>query len=166
MSYDEKTVNPFPPAIPRGARVLILGSFPSKKSREAGFYYGHPQNRFWRVLSAVFSDEVPSSTEEKRAFLSRHGIALFDVIASCNIVGSSDSSVKDAVPNDISALVREYGITRICTNGNLAYALYKKYIFGTTGIEPIRLPSTSPANASWSLERLTVAWQKVRKVRI
>ncbi len=154
-------VHPIPPFCADGARVLILGSFPSVKSRESGFFYGHPQNRFWRVLAQVFEDAVPVSVEEKKAFLAAHGVALWDVIASCRITGSADSSIRDVVPNDIAALMEAHAIRAVFTNGRTAQALYDKHILPTLGIPAVCLPSTSPANAAWSAERLAAAWRAV-----
>ena len=154
-------VHPIPPFCADGARVLILGSFPSVKSRESGFFYGHPQNRFWRVLAQVFEDAVPVSVEEKKAFLAAHGVALWDVIASCRITGSADSSIRDVVPNDLAALMEAHAIRAVFTNGRTAQALYDKHILPTLGIPAVCLPSTSPANAAWSAERLAAAWRAV-----
>ena len=147
-----------PPVFDKNSRILILGSFPSVRSREVGFFYGHPQNRFWRVLALVFGDTVPMTVEEKKGFLTAHGIALWDVIASCSIEGSSDSSIRNVVPNDIAALVAEREIRAVFTNGRTAQSLYDKYIRSSLDMEATCLPSTSPANASWSVEKLTEAW--------
>ena len=155
--------HPFSPIFDENSHILILGSFPSVRSREIGFYYGHPQNRFWKVLSEVFETEIPNDIEEKRKFLSENKIALWDVIASCKIEGSSDSSVKDAVPNDISFILQKSGISELFTNGKLAYDLYSRYTESKTGIPAIKLPSTSPANASWNLERLVSAWKIIKE---
>lgn len=151
----EHTIDPF---YDENSKVLILGSFPSVKSRESGFFYGHPQNRFWRVLAALFSDTVPETICEKKSLLSRCGIALFDVIASCDIEGSSDGSIKNVVPNDISHILAECDIKNIFVNGKTAERLYKKHILPKTGREAYYLPSTSPANASMSLDKLIAAW--------
>ena len=159
MSIPQTVTHPIPPFCAEGARLLILGSFPSVKSRESGFFYGHPQNRFWRVLAAVFEDAVPQTAEEKKAFLSAHGIALWDVIASCSIAGSSDSSIRDVTPNDIASLLKAHNIRSIFTNGKTAHTLYEKHIHPTLGTAAICLPSTSPANAAWSVEKLTEAWK-------
>lgn len=153
--------HPFPPVVDAGCRTLILGSFPSVKSRENAFYYGHPQNRFWRMLAAVFDETVPASIAEKEALLLRHGIALWDVIASCEIIGSSDASVRNAVPVDIAQVTGVAPIRRIICNGALAAKLYRKHLMPLTGIEAIVAPSTSPANAAWSLERLTAEWRRL-----
>ena len=154
-------VHPFPAFVGEAPRALVLGSFPSVKSRETGFYYGHPQNRFWRVLAAVTGEETPVSQDEKKRLLSKHGVALWDSIASCTVEGSSDSSIRNAVPNDIASLLRKTGISRVYCNGRKAYELYQKYVFPTTGLPAALLPSTSPANASWSLEMLTEAWRVI-----
>lgn len=151
--------HPFPPVVDENCRILVLGSFPSVKSREDGFFYGHPQNRFWRMLAAIFDEDVPADIPAKKAFLLRHYIALWDVIASCEIKGSSDASVKNAVPVDIVRVMQIASIERIVCNGNLAYKLYQRHLEPLTGIQAIALPSTSPANAAWSLERLVSAWR-------
>lgn len=147
-----------PPVYDKNSKILILGSFPSVKSREAQFFYGHPQNRFWKVLSAVLGCECPVATEEKKAMLLSHNIAVWDVIGSCEITGSSDASIRAVVPNDIAGLVAETSITHIFTNGATSYDMYKRYCRDRVGIEAVKLPSTSPANASYSLERLTAEW--------
>ncbi len=140
------TIKPF---YNKDSKVLILGSFPSVKSREEGFYYAHPQNRFWRVLSSVFEEEIV----DKKEFLKKHKIALFDVCASCEIKGSSDASIKEVVPNDIEEILKESGIKQIILNGKTASKLYQKYMKDIK-VPSITLPSTSPANASFSLEKL------------
>ena len=147
-----------PPVYDKNSKILILGSFPSVKSREAQFFYGHPQNRFWKVLSAVLGCECPVTTEEKKAMLLSHNIAVWDVIGSCQITGSSDASIRAVVPNDIAGLVAKTSITHIFTNGGASSNMYKRYCCNRVGIEAVRLPSTSPANASYSLERLTAEW--------
>ncbi len=155
-------IHPIPPVYDENSKVLVLGSFPSVKSRENNFFYGHSQNRFWRVIAAVFGEKVPESIEEKKTFLLKNGIALWDVIHSCEINGSADSSIKNAVPNDISFLIIETGISRIYTNGRKADSLYKKYLEKQTGIKAVYLPSTSPANAAMSIEKLTEKWSIIR----
>lgn len=150
-----------PPVYDRHSRVLILGSFPSVRSREEGFFYGHPQNRFWKVLAAVFSAPVPVSVPEKKAFLLSHGIALWDVIARCEITGSSDASVRNAEPTDLSVILQNASVRRVYCNGTLAYDLYRRYQLSLTGLEAVRLPSTSPANAAWTESRLREAWQVI-----
>ena len=155
-------IHPIPPTYDSHSEVLILGSFPSIKSREMKYFYGHPQNRFWRVMAAVFEEPVPMSVEERHAFLIRNHVAAWDVIASCTITGSSDSSIRDVVVNDLSEILKTAPIRRIYVNGRKAEEFYKKYTQGMTGRAAICLPSTSPANAAWSLERLIPAWQRVR----
>lgn len=159
MTQHQHITHPFPPVFDENSRALILGSFPSVKSREVSFYYGNPQNRFWRVLAALFGGDVPSTVEDKRAFLLSHGIALWDVIASCDIVGSDDSSIKNALPNDVKSLVAKTSIMRVFTNGGTAHRLYRAHLEREVGIEAAALPSTSPANASYSLIRLVEAWR-------
>lgn len=151
--------HPFPPVADASCRVLILGSFPSVKSREDGFFYGHPQNRFWRVLAAVYGEPIPLDIPAKTALLLRHHIALWDVIASCEITGSSDASVKAAVPVDIARVTANAPIQRVLCNGALAGKLYARHLEGLVGIKADVLPSTSPANAAWTLERLIAAWK-------
>ena len=155
-------LHPIPPVFDADSTVLILGSFPSVKSRESGFFYGHVQNRFWRVTAAVFGCPVPATIPEKRAFLLQNHVALWDVIASCDIDGSSDASIRNAQPNDLAPLLAGSKITRIFTNGATADALYTRRQLPATGIPAVRLPSTSPANAAWPLERLIEAWRVIR----
>ena len=218
MAEYERHIHEFGPVFDRNSRILILGSFPSVKSREQQFYYGHPQNRFWKVIAALTGEPLPETIEEKRALLLAHGIALWDVIASCEIAGSSDSSIRNVVPNAIPQLLAETGIQAVFGNGAKACELYEKYVLPETGgcqktafrqmCVPIydcfdsnegdvvdlcrlnsvqnrrevgradggnefldtftgvpihRLPSTSPANAAYSLERLTACWEPVRE---
>lgn len=141
--------------------VLILGTFPSVKSREAAFYYGHPQNRFWKTIAGIFKEETPSTPEEKTAMLLRNHIALWDVIESCEITGSSDASIRNVVPNDLSIILSQCTIRHIYGNGEMAVKLYNRYLRDITGQEIIKLPSTSPANASYSLERLIHCWKQI-----
>ena len=154
--------HPFPPLYNEDSRILILGSFPSVKSREQRFFYGHPQNRFWKVTAAVFDCAVPQTIEEKRQFLLEHGVALWDTIASCDIVGSSDSSIKNVVPNDLTPILEGAKIERIFVNGKTSEKYYNRYIRDKIGREALCLPSTSPANAAWSVERLVEVWQVIR----
>lgn len=151
--------HPFPPLYDKDSKVLILGSFPSVKSRDQMFFYGHPQNRFWKVISTVFGCSVPATIPEKREFLLSRGIALWDVIASCEITGSSDSSIKNATANDLSQILNSANIRKIFVNGKTAEKYYNKYTKNKTGREAVCLPSTSPANAVWSFERLVDAWR-------
>ena len=158
---EHPVVHPIPPVYRADSRILILGSFPSVKSRETGFFYGHPQNRFWKLLALLMEDEIPDTIPEKKDFLLRHRIAVWDVIHSCTIEGSSDSSIRDVVPNDISMILEKTQIKTIFTNGGKAHSLYEKYMYPVCGIHAVKLPSTSPANAAFSLERLKSAWQPV-----
>lgn len=159
----ESLRHPFPAIYAPDSRILILGSFPSVKSREQMFFYGHPQNRFWRVMAALLGADVPQTVEEKRAFLLANHIALWDVIASCDIAGSSDASIRNAVPNDLTPILETACIRQIFTNGGTAHRLYRKYIYPLTGREDTVLSSTSPANAARSLDALIDAWQPVRE---
>ncbi len=159
----QPAVHEIAPVYDANSRVLILGSFPSVKSREGRFFYHHPQNRFWKVISAVLGVPVPVSVEEKKKMLLSGHLAVWDVIASCTIAGSSDSSIRDAVPNDISRILREADIRQIFCNGAAAFNLYRKYMLPVTGREAVKLPSTSPANAAWGLERLTEEWSQLRQ---
>lgn len=152
----------FPPVYDENSEILILGSFPSVKSREMQFFYGHPQNRFWKVLAQVLNETVPQTIPEKEMLL-RHHIALWDVIASCDIAGSSDSSIRNVVPNDLAYIIGRSRITRIYANGAKSKQLYDKYLAKELGIEAVQLPSTSPANAAYSVERLLEYWQKIIK---
>lgn len=160
MEY-EHIVHSFEPVYDKASEILILGTLPSVKSRENNFYYGHKQNRFWKVLATLLKEPVPDTIEEKKAMLLAHRIALWDVIQSCDIKGSSDSSIKNVQPTDIGMILEKTNITRIYANGNKAGQLYKRYQFPVTGIEAMVLPSTSPANAAWSLERLCGAWHVI-----
>lgn len=155
--------HPIQPIFDENSKILILGSFPSVKSREEGFFYGHPQNRFWKVTSAVFEDDTPHTIEEKKSFLLRNRIAVWDVIGSCDIEGSSDSSIKNVIANDLSVILDKADIRQIYINGQTAYKYYRKYSEKVIGRSAICLPSTSPANAAWSVERLTDAWSCIKK---
>ncbi|MFG6336145.1 MAG: DNA-deoxyinosine glycosylase [Lachnospiraceae bacterium] len=154
--------HPIPPLYDEFSRVLILGSFPSVKSREQQFFYGHKQNRFWRVMAQVLDCPVPVSIEQKREMLLSHHIAVWDVIAGCEITGSSDASIRNVTPNDLSEILTCADIREIYTNGGKAGQLYKKYIYPANGREAVTLPSTSPANAGYSLEKLVEAWRVLR----
>ena len=159
----KRIIHPIPPVYDENSEILILGSFPSVKSREQGFFYGHPQNRFWKVTAAVFEEEVPVSIEEKRAFLLRNHIALWDVIESCEIEGSADSSIKNVKVNDLTKILKNSSISLLFVNGKKAENLYNKYVFPILGIKCIPLPSTSPANAAWNLDKLIDSWKVIRK---
>lgn len=156
----EYITHPIQPFYDEESRILILGSFPSVKSREQMFFYGHPQNRFWKVVAKVFDDDAPTNVPEKKLFLKKHNIALWDVIGSCDIEGSSDSSIENVKANDISLILDSAKIDRVFVNGKTAEKYYRKYIEPQTGIKAICLPSTSPANAAWNLERLVRTWRE------
>lgn len=155
-------VHPIKPVFDKNSKILILGSFPSVRSREEGFFYGHKQNRFWKVVSAVFEEEVPKTIPQKKAFLLRNHIALWDVIHSCDITGSSDSSIKNVVANDLSIILEHSGIRKVFVNGKTAEKYYIKYSEKDTHIKAICLPSTSPANAAFSVDRLAEAWKTIK----
>lgn len=156
--------HPFPPLYNKDSRILILGSFPSVKSREQMFFYGHPQNRFWKVISSVFECNVPHTIEEKKQLLFEHGIALWDVIASCEITGSSDSSIRNVKVNDLSKIFKEADIRQIFVNGKTAEKYFKKYTKAQIKRDAVCLPSTSPANAAWSVERLVEEWKVLKSI--
>ena len=151
-------VHPIPPFYDETSRILVLGSFPSVKSRESGFFYGHPQNRFWKLLAQMFGEPVPKTVDEKADMLRRHHIAAWDSIHSCDIEGSSDSSITNVVPNDFTEILAAAGIRAVFTNGKKSHEIYTKYCLPHTGRPAICLPSTSPANAAWNMERLLEAW--------
>ncbi|MCR4655254.1 MAG: DNA-deoxyinosine glycosylase [Lachnospiraceae bacterium] len=151
-------IHPIPPFFDKESTVLILGSFPSVRSREQQFFYGHPQNRFWKVLADVFNEEAPETIREKKNLLKKHKIALWDVIRSCDIKGSSDSSITNVAANDLSVILDKADIRRIILNGRTAEKYYLKYIKPQIRAEAVCLPSTSPANASWSVSRLVESW--------
>lgn len=154
--------HPIPPTYNKTSKILILGSFPSVLSRKNGYFYGHPKNRFWTVLAKLFEEEKPSTNEEKEAFLLRNHIAVWDVIASCDIKGSADSTIENVKVNEIEKLLRETEISKIFVNGKKAEELYQKYVEEKTGKKAIYLPSTSPANAVWSIEKLVQAWEMIK----
>ncbi|MCR5687887.1 MAG: DNA-deoxyinosine glycosylase [Lachnospiraceae bacterium] len=155
-------IHPIPPVYDERSAILILGSFPSVKSREVGFFYGHPQNRFWKVTSAVFDEDVPQTVEEKKAFLLRSRIAVWDVIGSCDIEGSADSSIRNVSPNDLGIILDAADIRNIYVNGKTAFKYYRKFSEINTGRSAICLPSTSPANAAWTLDGLIGSWKCIR----
>ena len=154
--------HPFPPLYCEHSRILILGSFPSVKSREQSFFYGHPQNRFWMVIAALFESPVPKTIEEKKALVLANDLALWDSIASCEITGSSDASIKNAKANDLSIILDNCSIDKIYCNGRKSHELYKRYIGPAIGREAVCLPSTSPANAQWTLDRLIGEWSVIK----
>ncbi len=163
MSAQEQRIqHPFGPLFCPESRILILGSFPSVKSREQNFFYGHPQNRFWKVTATVFEDDVPETIEEKKAFLLKHQIAVWDVIRKCRIRGSSDASIENVEVNGLGRILDHADIRMIYVNGKTAEKLYIKYMKDIYHRDCIVLPSTSPANAAWGLERLIEAWKIIR----
>ena len=153
-------VHNIPPLYDEKSRVLILGSFPSVKSREAAFFYAHPQNRFWPMMAALTGEPVPAreDIEAKKQIILRHGLALWDTLERCTITGAADASIKDAVPNDIAVLLAKAPIEAVFCNGATAYRIYTKYLQPVTGLAAIKLPSTSPANAAFTMPRLLDAW--------
>ena len=154
-------IHPIDPIYDENSRILILGSFPSVRSRAEMFYYGHPRNRFWKVIAAVCGEALPETVEAKRALLLRHNIALWDVIESCEIEGSADNSIREVKPNDLRRVLDHAPIEAICVNGGTAFKFYKRLMLSKYDLPAIRLPSTSPANAAWSIERLTAEWRQI-----
>lgn len=157
----EFLTHPFGPLYGPDSRVLILGSFPSVKSREISFYYGHPQNRFWKVIPRLFGKDIPVTIEEKKKLILSNGLALWDTIGSCEITGSSDASIKNASANDISIILDACRIRKIFCNGKLSHSLYHKLLEPVTGMEAVCLPSTSPANAAWKTDDLVREWSRI-----
>ena len=159
--------HPFKPIFDKNSKILILGSFPSVISRKFGFYYTNPQNRFWRVLARILNDDVPESIDEKIKFLLSHHIAIYDAAISCEIEGSSDAKMSKIVPVNLEPIFKTANITQVYANGGKAYEICKKYledgIIKATKNEVIKLPSTSPANAKFSLERLTNEWTVIAR---
>ena len=150
----------FPACYDQESRILILGSFPSIKSREMGFFYGHPQNRFWKILERVFEEKAPSSVEGRRQYALSHHLALYDSLESCLIKGSEDASIEEEVPADLTPILQNGKIQRILLNGKKAQAAFYAHQKMDANIEVINLPSTSSANAAWSLDKLVEAWRK------
>ena len=155
----KKVIHPLSPIYDDTSQILLLGSLPSVKSREENFYYAHPQNRFWKVLAILFKEPFPTTKQEKTNLVLKHHVAIWDVIHSCYINGSSDASISDVKANDIAALIKKTNIKAVFTTGNTAKKYYDKYCYPNTKIEAINLPSTSTANASYSLEKLVEAYQ-------
>ena len=153
----------FEPIFDKNSEILVLGSFPSVKSRENNFYYAHPQNRFWNVVASVYSCPVPKTVEEKKNMLLSNKIAVWDVIKSCEITGSADNTIKSVIPNDLSEILSVADIKKIYANGKTAQSLYNKYIKKNTGVDIISLPSTSPANAAYSLEKFIKEWKTINE---
>lgn len=164
MSDTSHIIHPIPPLYDADCKLLILGSFPSVKSREAMFFYGHPQNRYWKLIARLFDEPVPATIEEKNRLVLSHHIAMWDTIRSCTITGSSDSSIRDVVPNDLSVILDHSKVERIFCNGATSHKLYMKYIFPMTGIKAVKLPSTSPANAAFTLDRLAEEWSVIKEI--
>ncbi len=160
---EEQLIHPFPALYDEDSRILILGSFPSVKSREEGFYYAHPQNRFWKIMERLFGAKL-QTIDEKKAFLHKEHIALWDSIASCTIHGSADSAIENATANDIKGLIGKTRIKAIFTNGAKAHDIYMRYCLEDTGMIPVKLPSTSPANAAYSLDRLLESWKTIQAI--
>lgn len=158
-----KVIHELEPIYYKDSKILILGSIPSVKSREEGFYYAHPQNRFWKVIAKVYEENVPNTIEEKKEFLRRNKIALWDVLASCNIESSSDASIKNVKVNNIGKVIKQSNIEKIYTTGKKAYEIYQKKVFPKTKIPAIYLPSTSPANASFHYEKLVEKYEIIKK---
>ena len=163
MNGKQRIEHPFGPLYGPESRILILGSFPSVKSREQNFFYGHPQNRFWKVIAALYGEEIPKTIPEKKNLILHHGLALWDSVASCVITGSSDASIREVRPNNLRVILDSSPIERIYCNGRKSHEMYEKYIRPGIGREAVCLPSTSPANAQWSLERLIAAWAAIRE---
>lgn len=153
----------FGPFYDQESEILILGSIPSPKSREVGFYYTHPQNRFWKVIALLYEEKEPITVKEKKMFLKKHKIALWDVVSSCEIKGASDNSIKDVIPNDINWLLEKTNIKKIFSTGKKATDLYQKYCFPQTGVKSIYLPSTSPANCAMTIEELISFYQLIKE---
>ena len=163
MKKDEKYVHlnrTFGPLYDKNSEILILGSFPSVKSREVEFFYGHPQNRFWKVISSIYNCPLPETIEEKKEFALKNKIALWDTIDSCDIMGSDDSSIKNAVPTDINLILSSADIKAVFCNGAVSHKLYMNLIYPKTEVSAIKLPSTSPANAAYSLDKLITIWSE------
>ena len=163
MAEHQRLEHGVEPVFDRDSRILILGSFPSVKSRETSFFYGHPQNRFWRVLAQVLGEEVPQSIDDKKRLLLRNQIALWDVIQKCDIIGSSDSSIKNVEATNLTMILGVCKIQQIFVNGKTAQKLYHRFSEPVTGLEAIALPSTSPANAGFSMEHLVKEWKIIRE---
>ncbi len=157
-SKEARLVHPVPPLFDSRSRILILGSFPSPKSREGKFFYHHRQNRFWKVMSALTDSELPETIEQKKKLILDNHFAIWDVIQSCRITGASDSSIRDVIPADLSVVFNNAPIEKVFANGEKAYNLYMKYIYPKMGFPITKLPSTSPANATWNLQRLIETW--------
>lgn len=161
MTQYQHVKHTFEPIYDENSKILILGSLPSVKSREQGFYYGHPQNRFWKILARLLEWEEPNTIGEKKKLLLQNSIAIWDVLKSCDIIGSSDSSIKNPMPADIPGLLKKTNIKKIYVNGTTAGKYYKKYILPLTGIEAVILQSTSPLNCRYTMDKLTENWSVI-----
>lgn len=157
-----RVTHPFAPVWGANSRALVLGTFPSVQSRQNGFYYGHPQNRFWLVIAQLCQAPVPATIAQKRALLLNNRIALWDVLMQCDITGSADATIRNPMPNDIAALLHKAPIRAVFANGQAAAALYRRHAEPLSGLPAITLPSTSPANAAWTLPKLLKAWQPLK----
>ncbi len=164
MTKHQTITHPLRPLFQADSIILILGSFPSVKTREYGFFYGHPQNRFWPLLERIFGVKLSTDIEERRAFLLQHHLAVYDVIYQCDIVGSSDASIQNVIPSDLSPIFKEADIKHVFCNGGTAYRYYQKYQERKTGFKAIQLPSTSPANARYSMEDLYHQWRIIEQI--
>ena len=163
MNQIETVSHEFEPVFDKHSTVLVLGTMPSPKSREQGFYYGHPRNRFWKVMAEVLKEPVPETIPEKQAMLLRHGVAVWDVLKSCDIRGADDGSIRNPVPNDMSRILKNADIRAVFTTGGKAAALYKKYCLPMTGMPSTALPSTSPANCGMSFPVILESYMEIRK---
>ena len=162
MKDFQQVIHPLEPVADKNSKILILGTMPSPKSREEAFYYAHPRNRFWSVLSHLFGAKLETK-EDKTNFLLSHNIALWDVLHSCEIISAADSSIKNPVANDISSIVNNSEIKMIFTTGKTAFSLYNRLCRNDTGIDAIPLPSTSPANARMTLDNLIEEYSVILK---
>jgi hypoxanthine-DNA glycosylase len=162
MTKHQTVTHPFRPLFQTDSKILILGSFPSIKTREYGFFYGHPRNRFWPLLERIFGVKLSTDIEERRAFLLQHHLAVYDVIYRCDIIGSGDASIQNVVPSDLSPILKEADIRQIFCNGGTAYRYYQTYQEQKTGVNAIQLPSTSPANARFSMDDLYHQWKIIK----
>jgi hypoxanthine-DNA glycosylase len=162
----ERVIHPFEPVFDAQCTKLVLGTIPSPASRKNNFYYGHPQNRFWQVLSAVFDEPLPFSVESKTALVLKHGVALWDVLASCDIDGADDNSISHPQENDFAPLLQKTNITRIFTTGEKAFKLYNALAKNKTGITAEKLPSPSPANKRWYPTSVLIDYYMVLKTGV
>lgn len=153
--------HPLEPLYRKDSKILVLGSFPSVKTREYGFFYGHPNNRFWPIMEALFQEDLGREIGERKDFLLRHQIAVYDSIYQCDIVGSSDASIKNVVPSNLSVIFEEATIQAVYCNGGTSYKYYQKYHAEKSAIKGTKLPSTSPANARYRLDDLIEEWKVI-----